>query len=346
MGWTTRALAFGYSHHFHFFTPASDLTAELSSANHTCFTSSFAVSLLVACISGCVDKACIAITALSPCVTPSCDGMCPHYLDIAWWVCCTCCVHMCAWGDIVFWCFLDWLFCWVCWMHSLHPLRSGIYCFSHNFSMQHLLLLLCLIPVSHISAAFPASFCCLSDVMFSSMLLALSTNLRAFFTSPCSISLQKALRYGCFFGYDWFFEPCFNTVASHSEISSSSFPCFHHSILFFRYLRCSLFFELSDVFWSSSGRNTWSMWIANDSHILLLLKSPMRWDTPGLQFVFFRLFLLGFTCSFFPSYNFLICQIQTFSGFFYIFHLAPCYRHFSLGDFLILILATMAEPFQ
>jgi len=66
-------LAYRYSHHF--FTPASDPTAELSSAYHICFTSSFAVSLLNACISGRVDRAYIAIAALSPCVTPSCDSI-------------------------------------------------------------------------------------------------------------------------------------------------------------------------------------------------------------------------------------------------------------------------------
>jgi len=66
-------LACRYS--YHFFTPASDPTAELSSAYHTCFTSSFAVSLLNACISDRVDRAYIAIAVLSPCVTPSCDSM-------------------------------------------------------------------------------------------------------------------------------------------------------------------------------------------------------------------------------------------------------------------------------
>jgi len=66
-------MACRYSHHF--FTPASDLTEKLSSAHHTCFTSSFAVSLLKACINGHVDRAYIAIAALSPYVTPSCDSM-------------------------------------------------------------------------------------------------------------------------------------------------------------------------------------------------------------------------------------------------------------------------------
>jgi len=60
-------LACRYS--YHFFTPASDLTAELLSVYHTCFTSSFAVSLRNACISGRVDRAYIAIAALSPYVT-------------------------------------------------------------------------------------------------------------------------------------------------------------------------------------------------------------------------------------------------------------------------------------
>ena len=66
-------LACMYSHYF--FTPASDPTAELSSAYHTCFTSSFAVSLLNACISGRVDRAHIAIAAVSLSVTPSSDSM-------------------------------------------------------------------------------------------------------------------------------------------------------------------------------------------------------------------------------------------------------------------------------
>ena len=64
-------LACKYSRHF--FTPASDPTAELSSADHT--YSSFAVSLINACTSGRVDRAYIAIATLSPCVTPSCDSM-------------------------------------------------------------------------------------------------------------------------------------------------------------------------------------------------------------------------------------------------------------------------------
>jgi len=62
-------MAFRFS--YHFFTPASDLTAEILPAYHTCFTSSFVVSLL----SSCVDKTYIAIAALSPCVTPSCHSM-------------------------------------------------------------------------------------------------------------------------------------------------------------------------------------------------------------------------------------------------------------------------------
>jgi len=55
-------LACRYPHHF--FTPVSDPTVELSSAYHTCFTSSFAVLLLNACISGRVYRAYIAIAAL------------------------------------------------------------------------------------------------------------------------------------------------------------------------------------------------------------------------------------------------------------------------------------------
>ena len=67
-------LACRYSHHF--FTPASDPTADLSSAYHTCFTSSFAVSLLCACINAHVDKAYISIAVLSPCITPMLPGGC------------------------------------------------------------------------------------------------------------------------------------------------------------------------------------------------------------------------------------------------------------------------------
>jgi len=44
-------------------------------------------------------------------------------------------------------------------------------------------------------------------------------------------------------------------MVSHTEISYSSFLCFHHSIILFMYLMCSLFYDLSDDFWSSSGRN-------------------------------------------------------------------------------------------
>jgi len=60
---------------------------------------------------------------------------------------------MCTWEDTVVWCFLDSLFCWVCWMHCLHPSRpltAGMHCFALcNFSLQHVLLLLCLIPDLH-----------------------------------------------------------------------------------------------------------------------------------------------------------------------------------------------------
>jgi len=57
------------------FSTPSCPTAELSSANHTCFTLSFAVSVLSACISGHMDIAYIAIAALSPRVIPSCDSI-------------------------------------------------------------------------------------------------------------------------------------------------------------------------------------------------------------------------------------------------------------------------------
>ena len=117
--------------------------------------------------------------------------------------------------------------------------------------------------------------------MFSFISLALSTNLRAFFTYPCSISLQNAFWSDCFFVLNYFFSLVW--IVSHSEISSSSFPCFHHSILLFKYLTRSLCFYLSDGFWSSNGRNTWSMWIATGSHLLQPLKSPIRWDTSSMN---------------------------------------------------------------
>jgi len=65
-------LVFSYS--LQLFTTASDPIAELLPAYHICFTS-FAVSLLSACINGHVDKAYIAPAALSPCVTSSYDSM-------------------------------------------------------------------------------------------------------------------------------------------------------------------------------------------------------------------------------------------------------------------------------
>ena len=42
-----------------------------------------------------------------------------------------------------------------------------------------------------------------------------------------------------------------------------------------RHLTCSLFYDLIDGFWTTSGRNTSSMWIVTD-HFLLQLKSPIR----------------------------------------------------------------------
>jgi len=102
---------------------------------------------------------------------------------------------------------------------------------------------------------FSFSFFLMSVVMscFLSMSLAWFTNLRAFFTCPCSINLQKAFWSDCILVLTIFLSLYWMT--SHSEISSSSFPCFHHSILLFRYLTCSLFLYLSDGFWNS-GRNT------------------------------------------------------------------------------------------
>jgi len=58
-----------------FLRPFRGLTAELSSAKHTCFTSSFAVSVLSTCISDHVEIAYTAIAALSPCVIPSCNSI-------------------------------------------------------------------------------------------------------------------------------------------------------------------------------------------------------------------------------------------------------------------------------
>jgi len=52
-----------------------------------------------------------------------------------------------------------------------------------------------------------------SDVIFSVMLLALSTNPRAFFTCPCGISIESFLVW-LFFGFDWFFESFFNCFNS------------------------------------------------------------------------------------------------------------------------------------
>jgi len=88
-----------------------------------------------------------------------------HFPDKAWQVCCSCCTGMCTRGDTVFWYFLDWLFCWVCERHCLHPLTAGIYCCPlQNFSLQHVLLLLCPIPVPHMSAVFPLHVRCLPHV--------------------------------------------------------------------------------------------------------------------------------------------------------------------------------------
>ena len=93
---------------------------------------------------------------LWPCICGSCF---PH---IAFSVCCSCCVSMCKWGSIAFCCFLNWLFCWVCWMHCVHPLTSTIYCFPLcHFSLQHVLLLLYLIIVLHMSVVFLLHAWCL-----------------------------------------------------------------------------------------------------------------------------------------------------------------------------------------
>jgi len=89
-------LACRYS--YHFFTPAKDPTAEVSSAYHICFTSSFAVSLLNACISGRVDRAYIAIATLPLASHPLLPACGHHFPDRACRVCCNCCVGMCTWG--------------------------------------------------------------------------------------------------------------------------------------------------------------------------------------------------------------------------------------------------------
>jgi len=62
--------------------------------------------------------------------------------------------------------------------------------------------------------------------------------------------------------------------------------------------------------------------------------------------VFFQLFLLRCAYSFFPFNNFLVSRIKTFLNLLFVFHLAPCYRCFPLGGFLILVFAAIAEPFQ
>jgi len=182
---------------------------------------------------------------------------------------------------------------------------------------------------------FSLSFFLMSVVMscFPLMSQAWFTILRAFFNCPCNICLQKAFWSDCSLVLTGLLSLFW--MASHSEISSSSFPCFHHSILLFRYLTRSLFFDLRDGFWSSSGRSTWSMCVATDSHLLLLLKSLIRRVTSASVF---PAFLLGIYIYFFPFYNFLICRIKTFSDFLSVFHLAPCDRHFTLSGFLILLL--------
>ena len=124
---------------------------------------------------------------------------------------------------------------------------------------------------------FSLSFFLMSVVMssscFPSMSLAWFTILKAFFTYPCSISLQKTFQSDCFLVLTDLLS--FFWMAPHSVISSS-FPCFHNSIILFRNLTCYLIFDLRDGFWSISGRSTWSMCIAIDSHLLLLLKSLIK----------------------------------------------------------------------
>jgi len=54
-----------------FLMPCSDLTTELLYANHTCLT--LVLDFLTVYFSGCVEIACIAITALSFCISALCD---------------------------------------------------------------------------------------------------------------------------------------------------------------------------------------------------------------------------------------------------------------------------------
>ena len=91
---------------------------------------------------------------------------------------------------------------------------------------------------------FSLSFFLMSIVMscFPSMSLAWFTILRAFFTSPCNISLLSGLIVFWFWLIFWVF---FEWL--HSEINSSSFPCFHHSILFVQVfdMFCFLIWEMA-----------------------------------------------------------------------------------------------------
>ena len=170
-----------------------------------------------------------------------------------------------------------------------------------------------------------------------SMPLALSTNLRAFFTYPCIISIQKAFQSDCFLLLTDLLVLVW--IASHSEIVLVAFHV--STIPFF----CSsiwhvLFFYLSDGFWHISGRNTCNMWIATGSHFLLQLKGPIRWDILAISV--FPAFPLGIYKQFFSILQFCHMPNWDISDFFDVFHLAPHYRHFFLGISLILILATMA----
>ena len=70
------------------------------------------------------------------------------------------------------------------------------------------------------------------------------SNLRAFFITLVLIASTKGFLVWFLFLTDFL---SLVWIASHSEISSS-FPCFHHSIFLFKYLTCSLCFDLDDDF--------------------------------------------------------------------------------------------------
>jgi len=178
---------------------------------------------------------------------------------------------------------------------------------------------------------FSLSFFLMSVVMscFPLMSLAWFTILRAFFTCPYNMSLQKVVWSDCFMVLTDLLSLFW--MASHSEISSSSFPCFHHFILLFKYLTRSLFFDLRCGFWSSSGKSTWSVCIATDSHLLLLLKSLIRQVTSAISV--FPAFPLGICISFFSILQFFDVPNQDFFWFSLSLSSCPMWQAFHFGWF-------------